>query len=106
MSGVMLGGPSSPITQIIDSQKTSSTPGTPVVLGSASPCTYVEVQALEGNANPVCVGGSSIVAAAGGTQKGTLLQNGESKTYYVTDLSQLYLDVRSSGDGVAISIGR
>lgn len=108
MRSVPLGGADSPITQIVDSKKTSTTPGTAVQFaakGATTHCSYVEVQALETNTKQVAVGGPSVLEAVA-NRAGIVLQPGEGRIFYVTDLSMLYLDVQVSGEGVGYQLGR
>lgn len=100
--GVALGGPGNPITGMQGGRKVSTTPGTAVQVDSTEKgitCTGVEVQALEGNTNQICIGGSDVDETAA-SRSGIVLQPGESRVLYVTNLNMIWLDVQTSGDGI------
>jgi hypothetical protein len=60
----------------------------------------VVIQALPSNTNEVVVGDSSVVAAVG-TRKGLALNPGESLVLNIDQLSDVYLDVETNGEGVS-----
>lgn len=60
----------------------------------------IRITALSTNTNPVVVGSSTVVAAAG-TRRGAPLAAGETVDMYIQDLSDLWLDAVTSGEGVS-----
>lgn len=76
--------------------------GTPEALASATPIRLVVVQALPENTGNVAVGSSTVVAAAG-TRRGYALAPGQSVALRVTDLSKVYVDAVTSGEGVSFT---
>ena len=63
-------------------------------------CYRVDLSADLGNTNPVVIGSSNVVAAAG-SQKGVVLIPGNSPiTVLVDDVAKIYVDVQSNGDAV------
>lgn len=94
--------------KVISGTKTSTTPGTPVALVTAStPCHHVVISAYL-NAGFVALGDSVNTLAEPNTNNktglGQQLMSGASTTFYVVDASLIYLDVANSGDGVAYTI--
>jgi hypothetical protein len=90
-------------TRVIDGRKVVATAGTREQLAPGG--TQVEsvcITALETNANKVVVGGSTVVAALG-TRRGTPLAASESVTFYVNDLSAVWVDAMTNGEGVIYS---
>lgn len=84
---------------ITSGTKTVTTSGTAVPLVSSSTaCKRVDVIADTGNAGTIYVGGSTTLAS---TITGVPLQPTGSYTFYVTDLSKVYIDSTSSGDKVS-----
>lgn len=84
-----------------DGVKSVTTAGTAVQLSSSSiPCRMVEVQARAGNTGKIAVGASTVVATAG-SERGIILQPGQSASFRVKDVSTLYLDASVSGEGVS-----
>lgn len=87
-------------TNIQDNSRTVTTAGTRVQLSTtAIRCSKVEITAKINNVDFVVVGGSTVVAAEA-TRRGTPLAQGDTLTLYVNDLSKIYLDAVTSGDGV------
>jgi hypothetical protein len=80
--------------------------GTPVQLSTtALPCNWVVVTALSTNTNPVVLGGPTVVAAAG-TRRGIGLAAGQSTPAIpVSDLSAVYIDAVTNGEGVSFTYG-
>ncbi len=84
-------------------RKTSSTPGTAVPLApSVTPCRKVVVTAFAGNTDAVYIGGTN-VSGVSGQEKGILLTGIGMTTIEINDLSKIWMDVVSSGDGVSFS---
>lgn len=91
-----------PSSAVGDGRKTVTTAGTAVPLqtsgvGGNSTC----VTALSTNTGVICVGSSTVLAAAG-TRRGTPLAAGESVTFN-TDPSLLWIDATVNGEGVSFS---
>lgn len=77
------------------------TPATAVQLSASSiTCRRVEVSAFSENAGLIVVGGSTVLATAG-SRRGLTLAPGETKTFYVRDVSLLYLDALNANDGLS-----
>lgn len=74
--------------------------GTAAYDDPAGPIKTVAIQALEGNTTKVAVSGASVVALAGATQRGVLLAAGSVISIDTDDLADVYVDVRTSGEGV------
>ena len=102
---VALGGIDSPIAELASDRKVSTTPGTAVQLKTSVHSIGSIIQALHTNNDLIAIGGAAVVAAAG-TEKGTLLSPGQEMTVYNKDMDDIYMDVRTSGHGVAINILR
>jgi hypothetical protein len=89
-----------PSSAVGDGRKTVTTAGTAVQLTATgvranSTC----VTALSTNTGMICVGASTVVAAAG-TRRGTPLTAGQSVTFNC-DPSLLYLDATVNGEGAS-----
>lgn len=82
-------------------RKVVTTAGTPVPLVDNSiQCFMVLISADLGNASPVVVGNSQIVAASG-SQKGVVLVPGNPPTQFIIDdVSKIYVDAQTDGDAV------
>jgi len=96
---VSFGGATTP-TSVADNRKTVTTPGTAVALASSTTCKRIHIQALDTNTNPVVVGGSTVVAASG-TRRGIALLPYNSITLSVDNLSDVYVDAVTAGEGVS-----
>lgn len=84
-------------------RKVVTTGGTEVALvASNTPCRRVDITAETGNTNPVVVGGANVVAALA-TRQGTPLAAGTTLTLYVDDLSKVYIDAVTDGEGVTFT---
>lgn len=84
-----------------DGRKTVTTAGTrETLVGSATPCVHLTVQALTGNTGYVVIGGSTVVAAVG-TRRGIALAAGEAVPVPADDVQKIYADVETSGEGVS-----
>ena len=60
----------------------------------------IEIQARSGNTTAVTLGDSNVVATVG-SERGITLQPGESVQIRVKDVSSLYLDAVTAGEGVS-----
>jgi hypothetical protein len=94
--------------------KKVTTAGTAVALAdtTTAPLTIplsVTIQALGTNTNPVVVGASNVVAAPGTqgtpTQVGIRLAANDTITIDITDITQVWVDSITSGDGVSWLVG-
>lgn len=63
-------------------------------------CYRVDVCADLGNTNPVTIGGSTVVAAAGSQEGITLIPGNPPITILTDDVSKLYVDSQTNGDAV------
>jgi hypothetical protein len=91
-----------PSSAVGDGRKTVTTAGTAVPLiaagvGGNSTC----ITALSTNTGTICVGTSTVLAAAG-TRRGTPLAPGESMTFN-TDPALVWIDATVNGEGVSFS---
>lgn len=88
---------------VASNRKTVTTHGTAVaLLSSQTEAKRVDVSALTTNTNLVYVGNSSVLATAG-SEKGVPLFAGNTYTFYVTDVSLIYVDSLVDGEGVAFN---
>lgn len=87
--------------------KTSTSVGTGVVLASTTAAKWVTLQAYRSNTGFVAVGGSAAVnaSATAGTGNGLNLAAGESATFPIDDLADIFIDVTISGEGVRYTYG-
>ncbi len=77
------------------------TAGTRVpLMPQSTPCSKLTVVADDNNANPVVVGGATVVAAVGATRSGAVLTPGGSIPLDIDDLSKVYVDVITNNDKV------
>lgn len=88
-----------------DGRKTVTTAGTAVQLTATStPCLWVLVQGLSANTTAVAAGTSTVIAASG-TERGTVLMALDSVRILVDDVSKVYVDARTNGEGVSYMYG-
>lgn len=81
-------------------RKTVTTAGTAVALASSqTEVKRLDVQALYNNTKSVAIGDSNVVASPA-TARGVTLQPGNVYTFYVTDLSLVYVDSEVNTEGV------
>lgn len=81
-------------------KKTVLSAGTAVQLSATSvECKRIDITALPTNTNPIAVGSSTVLATVG-SESGALISPLGSYTLYVTDLSLIYIDAQTSGEGV------
>lgn len=74
--------------------------GTRVPLVSTpTACKRVDVMAETNNTNYIVVGGSGVIALEA-TRKGIPLSGGMSFTFYIRELSDIYVDALENGEGV------
>ena len=89
-----------PYNQIGDGRKVVAVPGTAVQLSATSvKCQKVVVSALSTNTNLVTIGSSTTLATAG-SERGKILYAGDSETFYVDNLTKLYVDALTAGNGI------
>jgi hypothetical protein len=87
-------------TGISHGNKTVTTAGTDVALvGSSTPCKRVTIQALTSNSGKIAIGGSGVDATIP-TGTGILLSAGESYSFDIDNLTDVYIDSTVSGEGV------
>lgn len=77
------------------------TVGDPVqVTATSTPCGMVHIQAFPGNSGNVAIGDEDINAASG-SERGKILAPGEHYDYPIDNLSKVYLDILTTGDGIS-----
>lgn len=85
---------------LIDGRQTVTSAGTRVQLSTTStPILTVAIQAETDNTNPVTVGGATVVGALA-TRRGIALSAGASVTLAVNNLTDIYIDSITNGEGV------
>lgn len=83
-----------------DGRKTVTAAGTAErLVSSTTPAAGVIITAETNNTGVMTVGDSTVVAAVG-TRRGTPLYAGESVSFPISDLYDVYLDTTVNGDGV------
>lgn len=87
-------------TNIGVGRKSVTTAGTAVQLASTTTCLSLLITANLSNTGIICVGDSTVVAAAG-TRTGIPLDVGDSVSMDITDLAIVYIDSTVNGDGVS-----
>lgn len=85
---------------VADGRKTVANAGTRVRLGESLQINSVAITALEANTGVICVGGKTVVAAAG-TRTGTPLAAKATVTIDTDDLGDIYLDSTVNGEGIS-----
>lgn len=95
-------------SSIASGRKTVTTAGTVVPLvATPTPCTMVDISAIESNTDMVVIGGATALAGTSmdgaGTRLGVPIAAGQTMTVYVNDLSKIYLDAVVSGEGVSFT---
>jgi hypothetical protein len=91
-------------TSIGHGVKVVASAGTDEVLASATPAKWIVIQAQTDNSGIVAVGGAGVDATVA-TGTGVALAAGESVTLLIADLSDLYVDAVTNGDGVRYTYG-
>lgn len=83
--------------------KVTASAGTAVALASsATPCRRVLIKAFAENTNVVAIGDANVVAAVA-VRRGIGLAPGESVEMPIDDVSKLYLDSITTGEGVGFT---
>jgi hypothetical protein len=91
---------------IVDGRDTVAVAGTRERLaGSLGAVTFIDIIAETDNTGTVAVGGSTVVASIGATQRGAQLLPGDSYTFLECDASDIWIDATVSGDGVTYVAG-
>ena len=89
-----------PVTEIHDGRKVVTTAGTRVCLVNAStPCLCAVITGETDNTNPVTIGSATVVGALL-TRQGIPLSAGQALVLEIDDLSKIYLDSITNGEGV------
>ena len=91
-------------TGTADGRKVISSAGTAEALATSTAAKWVIVSAETDNTNPVTVGGATVVGALA-TRRGTPLFPGDSVSYLIDDLDEVFVDVITSGEGVTFAFG-
>ncbi len=93
-------------TGISDGKKTSTSVGTGVAIATTTAAKWVTIQAYRSNTGFVAVGGSGVNASAtAGTGTGLNLAAGDSATFPIDNLADVFIDVTISGEGVRYTYG-
>lgn len=88
---------------IASGNKTVATAGTAVPLISAqTQAKRLDVTANYNNVDIVTIGGSGVVGAQTG-RKGVPIASGNTYTFTITDISNIWVDAVNSGDGVTFN---
>lgn len=85
-----------------DGRKTVTTPGTAVALAASTACRRVVVTALPDNTELVVAGGSGVVAAVA-TRTGRPLAPGACTVFEIDNVSKVFVDAVTAGEGVCFS---
>lgn len=89
--------------QLASGNATVATPGTPVQLTSVpTQAKSLDVTASYNNTDMITVGGSGVVGTAIG-RKGVPIAPGNTYTFKITDVSQIWIDAVSPGDFVSFN---
>lgn len=91
-------------TDIGQGVTTVTTAGTDVVLSTYTLAKWVSIQAQTDNSGYIAVGGAGVDATIS-TGTGILLAAGESITFPVDNLSDVYIDSTVNGEGVRYTYG-
>lgn len=84
---------------VISGRKTVADAATPEAVASAKTLVHwVDITALSSNAATVTIGASGV---SNGTQSGITLSAGDTHTWFDVDLSTVFVDVATNGEGVA-----
>jgi len=86
------------ITTIGDGRKTVATAGTREALAVSTSCEKVDITAETDNTGIIVVGGSTVVAALA-TRQGIPLYAGDTYSFEIDNLADIYIDATVSGDG-------
>jgi len=87
--------------RIVSGRKAVTVAGTAEkIVADATHCYRIDINADMGNSDPVVIGSSNVVAAAG-TQAGiTLIPGNDPKTILINDASKIWVDAITAGDAV------
>jgi hypothetical protein len=96
--------PSDQVGTLTDGRKIVAAAGTAEAIRSSLACKWVTVTALISNTQQVNVGGSGVLATAGGST-GTPLLSGEAITIPVSNANLVFVDARVSTEGVSFTVG-
>jgi len=83
-------------TAIISGQKNVSSAGTAEALGSATDIISVTIKAKSSNTGNIYVGGSDVSSS-----NGLILEPGDAVSLDINDLSTVYIDADTNGEGVS-----
>ena len=88
---------------IVSGTQTVATAGTPVQLvATPTQAKRLDVTAGYNNTDMVTIGGSGVVGALSG-RKGVPLASGNTYTFTITDVSQIWVDAVHSGDTISFN---
>jgi hypothetical protein len=89
-------------SRIVQGRRVVTTPGTPVQMSTTSQsAVQVRVRALTTNTNNVALGGDNTVRAAAGSETGVVLKATDpSIVIEVDDVTDLWVDAVTAGEGV------
>lgn len=88
---------------IASGSKSVTTAGTRVqLLSAATECKSIDVTANYTNTDMIVVGGSGVVAASG-SRKGVPIAAGNTYTFKITDVSNVWIDSVVNGEGVSFN---
>ncbi len=90
------------ITGIGDGRVVVAAAGTANVISVSRTCKKVDITAETDNTGVITVGGSTTVAALG-TRQGIPLNAGDSYSFEIDDLNDVYIDATVSGEGVSFT---
>lgn len=80
---------------IYNGKKTISANGTQEIIAAAQSVTQITIRALAGNTNPVFIGDADVSSTTG-----LALAAGETVTFPVGNLADVWVDVTTNGEGV------
>lgn len=84
-------------------RKTVTTAGTAVALGANTAIARITIVALGTNTGQIAIGGSGVVAASGATRTGVILEKGDRYDLAIDNLSKVYIDATTYGEGVSFT---
>lgn len=85
-------------------RKTVAAAGTAEAIRGTLPCKWVTVSALTSNTAQVNVGGSGALATSGGAT-GIGLSPGGAVTIPIDDAAKVFVDARTTGEGISFVVG-
>jgi hypothetical protein len=93
-----------PPTGVVSGRKVVAVSGTPeALIGVATPCRKVDIQAEIDNTGIIVIG-SALVVATQASRTGIALRAGQFYSVEIDDASKLYANTTVNGDGVTFSI--